>query len=175
MIGEHGYGQGILLGMCQTHAVSLKSQNHGPCNLSIGAPRLVAFVRDVDHNLPRFSSLPLLPPLSQCDGASVQVIAEVLLGTNNGKVHNSCPFNQFHVILSRPLSSSPTPCLEYHGLCFLRRSFLDLEIEVCRTRSVAFLLTSAITANVETSVTTRPAEHQAENDAPIRIGKCLTM
>jgi hypothetical protein len=39
-----------------------------------------------------------------------------------------------------------------------------------RTRRVAFpSLTSAITANVETSVTTRPAEQQAVNDAPITI------
>ena len=71
---------------------------------------------------------------------SVQVIAEFWLGTGNRKARNSCPLmlTQSYIILAYPRPSSFTPCLEYHGLCLLRRSFLDLEIEACRTRTVAF-------------------------------------
>jgi hypothetical protein len=125
---------------------------------------------------PRFSSLPLVLPLSfigalsKCDATSVQVIAEFWPGTGNRKARNSYPFNQSYIILAHPLSS--TPCLGYHGLCLLRRSFLDLAPEVWR---FLVLVTRAITAKVETSVTARPAEQQAEDDAPITIGKRIAM
>jgi hypothetical protein len=163
-ITRKGSGSCYVSGVSEPWSTAIPSLVHSPISVTSAL---------ID---PRFSSLPLVPPLSsigalsKCDATSVEVIAEFWLGTGNRKARNSCPFNQSYIILAHPLSS--TPCLGYHGLCLLRRSFLDLAPEVWR---FLVLVTRAITAKVETSVTARPAEQQAENDAPITTGKRLAM
>jgi hypothetical protein len=156
------------------HSFECDSQVYDLANISsIGAPCLVTYSRDVGLNRPAILVAAIITP-------SVVHWCPMML-----PVYKSLPSSgsalvtEKHAIPAR--STNPISLwlihtrLEYHGLCLLRRSFLELEIEACRTRSVAFpLWRSLVTrAKMETSVTsTRPAEQQAGNDT---IRKCLAM
>lgn len=106
------------------------------CNSGIGALRFVVYLRDIGLNqTPILVAAIIIPPLSSSVfylNLMLPVYMSLLsfwLGTSNRKGRNSTNSISFWLrVIIHTL----------FGISFLRRSFLDLEMESRRTRSAAF-------------------------------------